>query len=71
MSSSTSRKLALISVSDKTDIDKIAKELINNNYDILSTGGTAKFLTKNIHDITSDAIFACGGSGPPEIGRRL
>ena len=47
MSSSTSRKLALISVSDKTDIDKIAKELINNNYDILSTGGTAKFLTKN------------------------
>ena len=47
MSSSTSRKLALISVSDKTDIDKIAKELINNNYDILSTGGTAKFLAKN------------------------
>ena len=47
MSSSTSRKLALISVSDKTDIDKIAKELISNNYDILSTGGTAKFLTKN------------------------
>ena len=47
MNSSTSRKLALISVSDKTDIDKIAKELISNNYDILSTGGTAKFLTKN------------------------
>ena len=47
MNLSTSRKLALISVSDKTDIDKIAKELISNNYDILSTGGTAKFLTKN------------------------
>ena len=30
MNSSISRKLALISVSDKTDIDKIAKELINN-----------------------------------------
>ena len=39
------KKFALISVSDKTGIDKFAKSLIKNNYIILSTGGTAKFLS--------------------------
>jgi phosphoribosylaminoimidazolecarboxamide formyltransferase/IMP cyclohydrolase len=35
---------ALISVSDKTNIDILAKFLINNKYEIISTGGTLKFL---------------------------
>ena len=35
------KKLAILSVSDKKNIDKLARELIKNNYIILSTGGTA------------------------------
>ena len=38
------KKVALISVSDKKDIDILASQLIKNNYTILSTGGTARFL---------------------------
>ena len=38
------KKVALISVSDKKDIDILASKLIKNNYTLLSTGGTAKFL---------------------------
>ena len=38
------KKIALISVSDKTDIDSIASELSKMGYDIISTGGTAKRL---------------------------
>ena len=46
-------KFALLSVSDKTNIDKFAKSLIRNNYKILSTGGTAKFLSsKKIPNIS-------------------
>ena len=41
------RKIALISVSDKTNIEKIAKSLVNLNYLIISTGGTAKYLQKH------------------------
>ena len=37
-------KQALISVSDKTGIVELAKELIRHNITILSTGGTAKLL---------------------------
>jgi len=44
------KKIALISVSDKKDIDILASKLIKNNYTILSTGGTAKHLiSKGIH----------------------
>jgi len=39
-------KQALISVSDKTGIVELAKELIQYNITILSTGGTAKLLHK-------------------------
>jgi len=43
------KKLAIISVSDKKNIDKIASALVKQGYNILSTGGTAKFLTsKNV-----------------------
>ena len=38
---------ALISVYDKTNIDKLAESLINSNCEIISTGGTSKAL-KNI-----------------------
>ncbi len=46
---SKNKKFALISVSDKTSLEDIAKHLINNNYEIISTGGTYKELQqKNI-----------------------
>jgi phosphoribosylaminoimidazolecarboxamide formyltransferase/IMP cyclohydrolase len=35
---------ALISVTDKENIDELAQELIKQGVEILSTGGTAKFL---------------------------
>ncbi|PAT01754.1 bifunctional phosphoribosylaminoimidazolecarboxamide formyltransferase/IMP cyclohydrolase [Candidatus Izimaplasma bacterium ZiA1] len=40
-------KKALISVSDKTGIVEFAKELINLDYEILSTGGTKRLLEEN------------------------
>lgn len=40
-------KRALISVSDKDKIVEFAKCLINNNYEIISTGGTKKVLNDN------------------------
>ncbi|SHA15050.1 IMP cyclohydrolase / Phosphoribosylaminoimidazolecarboxamide formyltransferase [Bathymodiolus thermophilus thioautotrophic gill symbiont] len=40
-------KRALISVSDKTDILKLAEFLASKNIEILSTGGTAKLLSDN------------------------
>jgi len=51
--SGRNKKFAIISVSDKKNINKIANELVNNGYNILSTGGTAKFLTsKNVPNIS-------------------
>ena len=41
------KKIALISVSDKTNIEIIAKNLVKLNYIIISTGGTAKYLQKH------------------------
>ena len=53
------KKYAIISVSDKKNIDKFAKKLIKNNYTILSTGGTAKFLTsKHIKNISISKFTA-------------
>ena len=40
-------KRALISVYDKKDIVEFAKRLVKNNYDIVSSGGTAKHLKDN------------------------
>ena len=37
-------KRALISVTDKLGLEKIAKVLIKNKIEILSTGGTAEYL---------------------------
>ena len=44
MTSKVNKKFAIISVSDKSNIDKIAKKLVKNKYQILSTGGTARYL---------------------------
>ena len=41
-------KTAIISVFDKTNILAIANFLIKNNFEILSSGGTYKYLTENI-----------------------
>ena len=47
------KKIALISVSDKTKIDSLASRLVSNGYTIISTGGTAKYLiSKGINIIT-------------------
>lgn len=49
---------ALISVSDKTNIVEFAKGLIENNFEIISTGGTFTHLKNNgvpcisIEDVT-------------------
>tara|TARA_B100000787_G_C16196603_1_gene301352 strand:- start:1583 stop:2134 length:552 start_codon:yes stop_codon:yes gene_type:complete len=54
---------ALISVSDKTNLDEIALFLLDNNYTLYSTGGTYNFLLntlnesyhpkiRNIHNLT-------------------
>lgn len=46
MSQAFKIKRALISVSDKTDLEQLAKTLVNNNVEILATGGTAVALQK-------------------------
>jgi len=43
---SKDKKLALISVSDKTDLAALAKGIKSFGFDIVSTGGTAEFLRK-------------------------
>ena len=47
------KKRALISVWDKTNIVKIGKFLFENNYEIISTGGTEKILKDNNVPVTS------------------
>ena len=50
-------KRALISVTDKTNIEKLAKVLDDYNIEILSTGGTAKFLKENdipVKDVSNE-----------------
>ena len=39
-------KRALLSVYDKTKIEKLALNLVKHNIEIISTGGTAKLLKK-------------------------
>lgn len=56
-------KRALISVSDKTNIEKLANVLINQDVQILSTGGTARLLKKNNISVTDVSDY----TGFPEI----
>lgn len=46
------KKIALISVSDKTNIKGLAKQLVQNNYSILATGNTAKLLKDDGIEVT-------------------
>jgi len=56
-------KRALISLSDKTGIVELAKELINFGVEIISTGGTAKLLRFNNIPVTEASLY----TGFPEI----
>ena len=56
----TKIKRALISVTDKKGIDILAKELVSQNIEILSTGGTAKFLKEkgiSVKDVSEETGF--------------
>lgn len=57
------RAKALISVSDKRGIDRLARFLIDRGWDILSTGGTAQFLDKQGVPYTQVADY----TGFPEM----
>lgn len=57
------KKIALLSVSDKTDIEHLAGSLIKNNYKILATGNTAKLLTSKGFEVEEVSEF----TGFPEI----
>ena len=51
---------ALISVTDKENIDELAQELIKQGVEILSTGGTAKFLKDKsipVKDVSEETLF--------------
>ena len=53
------KKLALLSVSDKSNIVEFAGRLVKQNYEIIATGNTARILKENniktieISDFTS------------------
>ena len=46
------KKLALISVSDKTKIVEFSTQLVKNNYEIIATGNTARMLKENRIEVT-------------------
>ena len=54
---------ALISVSDKTGLDDFAKRLLALGVEILSTGGTARFLTENGVPVVDVSDY----TGEPEL----
>ena len=56
-------KLALLSVSDKSNIIEFAQELINLEYGIIATGNTAKLLSSKGINVTEVSNF----TGFPEI----
>lgn len=58
-------KTAILSVYDKTGIIDLAKNLLKNNYQILSSGGTYKLLNDNIKDTRIRTIESY--TGFPEI----
>ncbi len=58
------KKFALLSVYNKTGIIELANQLLNNNYSIISTGGTYK----KLEEIQNDNIFNVEDfTGFPEI----
>ncbi|ATF09602.1 bifunctional phosphoribosylaminoimidazolecarboxamide formyltransferase/IMP cyclohydrolase [Candidatus Enterovibrio altilux] len=63
MENARSIRRALISVSDKTGIVEFAKALVEQGVDLLSTGGTARFLTEQGLPVTEISDY----TGFPEI----
>lgn len=57
------KKLALISVSDKSKIVELAQGLVKNGYEIIATGNTAKQLSQNNINVTEISSI----TGFPEI----
>ena len=57
------RKTAIVSVFDKTNLDVLGGFLKKNNYNILSTGGPAKYL----RDLNIDVTEVSDYTGMPEI----
>jgi phosphoribosylaminoimidazolecarboxamide formyltransferase / IMP cyclohydrolase len=57
------KKLALLSVSDKTKIVELAQGLLKNNYQIIATGNTAKVLLENKINVSEISSI----TGFPEI----
>lgn len=62
------KKLALISVSDKTKITNLAARLIKLGYEIIATGNTAKAIEESGTDVTKIESFA---SFPEIFGGRV
>lgn len=60
-------KIALISVYNKEGIDTFAQELVSLGWTILSSGGTAKFLTDSGISVTDVATLV----GKPILGHRV
>ena len=56
-------KTALISVFDKTGILDLAEKLASNNIEIISSGGTAKYLKENGFDVTEVSDYTAS----PEV----
>ena len=55
------KKVAFISVFEKTGVDELAKALVKHGYALLSTGGTHKFLTeKGIPAIETEELTGFG-----------
>ena len=60
-------KYALISVSDKSELQTIVKYLLDNQYTILSTGGTYKYILENNPNEHNRLIQVSDFTGFPEI----
>ncbi len=50
-------KRALLSVSDKTGLEELGRALTGSNIEILSTGGTARFLKEKAVPVTDVADY--------------
>ena len=57
-------KLALISVSDKSNLSNLVSFLLKNDYNIISTGGTYKYIVENIENNNIDL-------DPLEMNKRI
>ena len=61
------KKRALVSVSDKTHLTDFCQCLVQLNYEILSTGGTAKALTEAGIPVTAVVVSTDRGNFRREV----